>query len=121
MILNFGLLEEYIVESNKIEHITLSKEELDQHMEWYKAFLNYEYLSVDELILFVSRIQPDAQFRNHMSVPGVRVGNHFPPMSGSKVGEDLTNLLHDAETSDPWRTHVAYETLHPFTDGNGRH
>jgi hypothetical protein len=50
------------------------------------------------------------------------VGNHIAPPSGPKIVEEFDLLLKrmadDALT--PWAAHVAYETLHPYTDGNGR-
>ena len=55
-------------------------------------------------------------------MPGVRVGNHIAPPSGPKIVEDLEKLLNDiaAKAITPWAAHVRYETLHPYTDGNGR-
>ena len=70
----------------------------------------------------VAACQPNAVLRATTDIHGVRVGNHIAPPSGPKIVEEFDLLLkqiaNDALTQ--WAAHVAYETLHPYTDGNGR-
>lgn len=103
----------FVVESNRIEGIA---ETTESHFAAHEKFLS-EPVTIDSLIELVSVLQPDARFRNKPTVPGVRVGNHIAPRSGPKIETDLLLIL---GTLDPWQQHIAYETLHPFTDGNGR-
>ena len=106
-------------ESNRIEGIQCVTQ---AEVEALQTMIDSERLWTNELIAYVSVIQPDARIRDAANVPGVRVGRHIAPPSGPKLVVDLEDLLdrvnnglitaHDA--------HCAYETLHPFTDGSGR-
>lgn len=123
---------DFVRESNRIEGIL--RDPTEEEIEAHVTFVNIDAPQVQDLVNFVKVVQPDARLRDNMSVPGVRVGNHIAPPSGPEIREQLSYLLDKAknnwlkrmtfgEIDDPheiWRIHCDYETLHPFTDGNGR-
>jgi Fic/DOC family len=113
-------LEAFVRESNRIEgiHRDPTPEEIKAH----KTLIARNRVKVEHVTALVAVCQPNAVLRASANVPGVRVGNHIAPPSGPQIVDDLEKLLADisAKAITPWAAHVRYETLHPYTDGNGR-
>lgn len=108
----------FIRESNKIEGI-LRDPSFDEIEEMH-YLMDLKNINVDDLARFVSVYQPNAELRDKKSIPCVRVGNHIAPRSGPDIVAKLNGLLKDLDIITPYKAHHIYETIHPFTDGNGR-
>lgn len=106
----------FVSESNHIEGIERDPSEAE--IEELKRFLALPKVTVEDLVHFVSVYEPSAMLREHRGM-NVRVGDHVPPPGGPSIRIALQALLHRNDLS-PFTRHADYETLHPFTDCNGR-
>jgi hypothetical protein len=118
-IINSNIIIDLIRESNKIEGIIR-----EPHLAEVTAlaeFLELDYISVGQLITLTRAMEPTASPRFNLGMD-VRVGTHLPPNGGVGVMYRLDSILTDMYEGHgtPYENHLAYETLHPFTDGNGR-
>jgi len=111
----------FVRETNHIEGI--DREPTQAEVDEFERFMRLDVVTIGELEQFVSVYQPDAKLR---ILPGmnVYVGRHVPPPGGPAIPEMLQALLDFANEHDggqaAHKSHIEYETLHPFTDGNGR-
>lgn len=113
-------IENFTDESNRIEGM---RDVLPREISATETFINLDRVTQADLEAFVSACQPNAIIRDRIGL-NVRVGNHIAPAGGRQIVETLHTLLTRANkppgVHHPWRIHIDYETLHPFTDGNGR-
>ncbi len=111
-------LSDFMLESNKIENIYFTT---DEEVAAAAIFLCCKPVTVDDLVRLVIVLQPDAKLRTQVGL-NVRIGNYVPPPGGPDVQNHLDMLLFriNLGSASAFIAHRDYESLHPFTDGNGR-
>ncbi len=109
----------FLQESNRIEGITRPVNE--QEKAAFVEFYDLPHLSVEAVTKFVKACQPNAVLRDRVGL-NVQVGSHLPPLGGSHIVRQFENLISRINDDDvsAYTAHIEYETLHPYTDGNGR-
>lgn len=107
----------FIEESNLIESIIRqpTTEEITEH----KRFVGLEKVTVADLEQFVGIYEPNAKIRNKAGL-NVKIGDYVPLKGCMEIITELEKILSNVTAKNSFDTHMAYESLHPFTDGNGR-
>mgnify|MGYP001572811249 CR=1 FL=1 len=107
----------FLTESLGIESI--HRPPTEPEVDAAERFLSLDHIIIEDVVALVGIYAPDAKLRSKLWMD-VKVGNWHPMSGGRQIKTGLAEILATAYTTTPYTTHVEYETLHPFTDCNGR-
>ena len=113
-----GSLEEFVRESNRIESIY--REPTLDELQAASRFMSLFEVHATTLGDLQAVFAPGKPLREKPGM-NVRVGNYIAPEGGPNILRRLQKICRDANRgADPYATHIAFEKLHPYLDGNGR-
>ena len=115
--MNEKRLIDFIIESNAIEGI--QRPPTDEEIAEFKRFIALDKIPIKDVKKFITVYAPGRILRNKIGL-NVSVGGYYAPVGGAYITKKLRWILDDMEINGPYKTHVEYELLHPFNDGNGR-
>ena len=114
---------DFMIESNKIEGVEGTT---GYEVSAFEHFIGLDQLYGYDVISLVGRLQPGAHLRS-MVGNDVWVGDHQAPSGGPPIAIGLADVIATVDLwkqglpdASPYKVHRDYESLHPFTDGNGR-
>lgn len=112
-------LARFVAESYHIEGMAPLDYDFEAALRAHKTYLESEG-GMWHLLELHRIIAPGHRLRDLAGL-NVRVGNWLAPQGGPEVRAALTDLVNEQIGSlTPHDLHCAFQTLHPFTDGNGR-
>jgi hypothetical protein len=113
-------LRRFVRESNAIKGI--ERDPYPAEIAAHETLLAMPHVRLGHLRAFVHVVAPGAELRDRVGMD-VTINFHVPMPGGPEVAStlrDLLALVNDGLRTSAYETHVAYELLHPFTDGSGR-
>ena len=120
-------IKKYIKASNEIEGIYSEKEDLQSLAAWayldgLEVLSHNDIMKVQKMITINQPLQPNQRgyYRGLAgNVTNVTIGGRYAP-EYSLVPELMNNWLLDVPRMTPLTSHIRFEVIHPFADGNGR-
>ena len=118
-------ITDFVIESNRIEGIVRAADDpqLAREIEATIRFSRLHWPKVGDLEEFVricTWTQPEIGVLRREPGINVRVGDYIAPPGGPEIEKRLEVILEAMVVRGAFETHCLYESLHPFTDGNGR-